>query len=158
SVQSLNLDWKPTKEALGLSGKGTIALTAGGTSVTIGAELSYDDPKNWSLKADGLAGSTWTPVPGLAIKPQDVPGSITAKDDAYELSLKVAPSETWRPTGDVSVDNLELALSTTCPETGAPCPTDAKLFTTLTGDATFTLPSVGDVKASLAGVLALPSG
>ena len=157
-VEALSVELAPTTESLGLSGEGTILVQSGSTSLGVDVKLTYDDPKNWSLTADGAGTSSWTPLPGLTISPSDVHGSITAKDDKYELSLKVSPKGTWSPTSAVSISDVELLLASTCEDTGAPCPRDASLFLQTSGRADFQLPSVGKISTELRGVLALPSG
>jgi hypothetical protein len=157
-VESLSVTMAPTHESLGLSGEGTILLKTASSSFGVGVKLAYDDPRNWSLTADGAGTVSWTPLPGLTIAPSDVHGAITAKHDKYEFSLRLTPAGTWSPTTAVDISKLELALSNTCEDTGAPCPKDAAVFLHVKGDAEFRLPTVGSVATSLRGVLALPSG
>src|SRR5207248_933938 len=124
----------PTMAITGaIASDGTIALDSPSGSLGFGVKLAYDDPKNWSLTADGLGDSEWRPLPGLTLTPKDVHGAITAKDDAYHFSLEVAPAAAWTPTGQLSVADLKLSLSNTCADTGAPCPEKASVFLQLSG-------------------------
>ncbi|MBV8598339.1 MAG: hypothetical protein JO017_05895 [Actinobacteria bacterium] len=157
-VKTLTVKIAPTTDSLGLSGTGTLELAGPSAGLGLGVKLTYDNPKNWSLTADGLGDSTWSPLPGLTLKPSEVHGFVAAKDDTYEFSLDVAPAAPWTPNSSVTVSNVKLKLSNTCPDTGAPCPANTSIFLDASGDAAFTLPSVGTVKTSLRGVLGLPSG
>ena len=157
-IQTLTVHAKPTSDSLGLEANGTIRMAAGSDTVDVNVKLAYDNPKNWSLTAEGSGDATWTPVPGLTIAASDFSGSIVAKDDAYQLTLHVALSNDWKPNDRVTVSGLELTLSNTCIEGGGPCPKDASLFLEAKGKVTFDLPSIGTVSANLAGSLALPTG
>src|SRR5262249_10855722 len=102
--------------------------------------------------------ATWTPLPGLTIAAKDFTGAITAKDDKYQVSLRVKPSTDWKPSSSVTISNLDFGLSNQCPDTGAPCPKDASIFFDIAGDVSFNLPTIGKVDTTLKGTLALPSG
>jgi hypothetical protein len=158
SIKSLAVKVAPTDKTLGISAEGTIALAVPSGSAEVKVKLAYDNPANWSLTAEGAGDAEWKPLPGLTIASKDFSGAIIAKDDKYELSLKVALSNDWKPTPSITVSNLVLNLSNICPNTGAPCPPDARVFLDLKGDVAFVLPSIGTANASIAGALALPSG
>ncbi|HWB22493.1 MAG TPA: hypothetical protein VG652_06355 [Gaiellaceae bacterium] len=159
-VKTLSVSIAPTADSLGLTGEGTVEVTgaAGAGGLGVGVKLAYDNPRNWSLAADGIGSAVWEPVSGLKLSPSDVHGSISAKDDKYDFSLSITPAAAWTPTSSVSVANMKLSLSTTCDATGAPCPPNSSVFLQVSGDATFTLPNVSPAKATLSGVLGLPSG
>ena len=157
TLQSLVVKLKPTDQSLGLTATGKIGLAVPSSSLDIAVKLAYDDPANWSLTAEGEGDATWQPVPGLTLAAKNFKGAIVAKDDKYALTLHVAADE-WKPTSSITVSNLELNLSNMCKDTGAPCPRDASLFLDLHADASFELPVVGTLAASLDGALALPSG
>ena len=156
-IDALSASMEPTADSLGLKGNGTVLLTSGSSSVGVGVKFAYDNPRNWSLTADGGGTGSWNPLPGLVIGPKDFSGSITAKDDKYDFSLKLAPAQAWKPTDAVTVSGLKLTLSNTCQATGATCPTNARLFLTASGHVDVSLPGT-TVSTDLAGVLALPSG
>ncbi|HEX4677894.1 MAG TPA: hypothetical protein VH210_01640, partial [Gaiellaceae bacterium] len=158
SIKTLKVKVAPTDQTLGITAEGTIGLAVPSGSADVNVKLAYDNPANWSLTAEGAGDAAWTPLPGLTIASKDFSGAIVAKDDKYELSLKVALSNDWKPTSSMTVSNLVLNLSNVCPNTGAPCPPQASVFLDLKGDVAFTLPSIGVAKASIAGALALPSG
>ena len=158
TIKTLNVKVAPTDQSLGITAAGTIGLAVPSGSADVNVKLAYDNPANWSLTAEGAGDAVWTPLPGLTIASKDFSGSIVAKDDKYELTLKVALSNPWKPTPSITVSNLALTLSNVCPNTGAPCPPQAAVFLDLKGDVAFDLPKVGTAKASIAGTLALPSG
>jgi hypothetical protein len=157
-IKTLTVKMAPTDTGLGLSGVGEIAMSTPSGSAGVKVALTYENPKNWSLEAEGTGDADWTPLPGLTIKPSDFTGSIIAKDDKYDLTLKAALSTDWKPSSSVTISGLELTLSNQCPDTGAPCPTDASVFFDAKGSVTVALPGIGDVQTDLAGTLALPSG
>ncbi len=157
-IAALTVKAAPTDRSLNLSGSGQIELTTPSGKAGVNVDLAYDNPKNWSLTATGTGDASWTPLPGLTIAAKDFAGAIMAKDDAYDLTLKVAPAATWKPSSSVTVTNLALTLSNTCPETGAPCPPSAAVFFDVKGDVAFDLPAIGTVKTTLKGTIALPSG
>jgi uncharacterized repeat protein (TIGR01451 family) len=156
-IAELNVKMEPTETSLGLTGNGLLELTTSSTKIGLHVKLAYENPANWSLTAEGVGDTVWSPLPGLSIAAKDFSGAIVAKDDAYELTLK-AKIASWKPTDSVSISDLELRLSNTCPDTGAPCPPKASVFLDLTADVSFTLPGAGTVDTALAGSLALPSG
>ena len=86
----------PTKDSLGLTGTGTIQVTGAAGGLGVGVKLTYDNPKNWSLTADGQGSAPWQPVSGLTLMPSDVHGSISAKDDKYDFSLEITPQPRGR--------------------------------------------------------------
>ncbi|MFL5928487.1 MAG: hypothetical protein ACJ77E_16270 [Gaiellaceae bacterium] len=158
AIQTMNVKIEPTEDSLGIEGSGLIELSTPSGKVGVHVGLTYADPSNWKLTAAGVGDTAWTPLPGLSIKASDFSGSIEAKNDAYELTLKAELSTPWTISSSVSVPTLGLTLSNVCPDTGAPCPKDASLFLDLKGSIAFTLPGVGSVDANVAGALALPSG
>jgi hypothetical protein len=157
-VSELHVKLAPTDESLNLTASGLIDLSVPSGKIGVHVKLAYDDPANWSLAAQGVGDTTWEPVPGLKLAAKDFSGAIIAKDDKYELTLHVAPSEAWKPTSSITASNLELDLSNVCPNTGAPCPEDASIFLNLKGDVSLAMPVVGTLSAKIAGTLALPSG
>ncbi|HVU78869.1 MAG TPA: hypothetical protein VHC67_14930 [Gaiellaceae bacterium] len=156
-IAQLNVKMAPTADSLGLTGNGLLELTTSSTKVGIHVRLAYDNPANWSLTAEGVGDTVWSPLPNLSIAAKDFSGAIVAKDDAYQLTLK-AKIASWKPTDSVTISNLELSLSNTCPDTGAACPPKASVFLDLKAGVSFALPGLGSVDTSLAGSLALPSG
>ncbi|HEX3806373.1 MAG TPA: hypothetical protein VHV52_06290 [Gaiellaceae bacterium] len=157
-INTLTVKMEPTDTSLGLTGSGQLALSTPNGTAAVDVKLAYDNPKNWSLTATGAGDATWSPLPGLTIAAKDFSGAIVAKDDTYDLTLKVAPSADWKPSSSVTISNLELTLSNTCDDTGAACPTSADVFLNLKGDVAFALPVIGTVNTTLAGTLALPTG
>jgi hypothetical protein len=157
-IKTLKVKVAPTETSLGISAEGTLALAVPSGSAEVNVKLAYDNPANWSLTAEGAGDAAWTPLPGLTVASKDFSGAIVAKDDKYELTLKVALSNAWKPTSNITVSNLVLNLSNVCPNTGAPCPPQASVFLDLKGDVAFALPTIGTAKASIAGSLALPTG
>lgn len=158
SISSLTITATPTVDSLGLSGAGVVAIVAGSTSFDINVSFAYSNLKNWSLTATGSGQQTWTPIPGLTVRGSDVRGSISASNDAYQFSLTFSSQSQWTPKSGVTVSNLVLSVSDTCPDSGAPCPTDASLFLRAAGDVSLNLPVVGAAQARLSGVLAIPTG
>ncbi len=158
SLDSLSVTINPTATSLGLSGSGLVSLTSGSTNFGFAVDLSYSDPKNWSLKATGTGSSTWTPITGLTISPSDASGSISAVNGVYEFSLVLNPQASWTPKAGITLSNMLLSLSNVCPDSGAPCPTSASLFLKVSADASLNLPVLGTAQAHVAGVLALPTG
>jgi len=158
SLDSLLVTINPTAMSLGLTGSGVVSVTSGTTNFGFAVSFGYSDPKNWSLKATGTGTSTWTPLAGLTISPSDASGSISAVNGAYEFSLVLSPQAPWTPKTGITLTNIVLLLSNVCPDSGAPCPTDASLFLKVSADASLNLPAVGTAQAHVAGVLALPTG
>ncbi len=158
TIATLSVKAEPTAETLGITGTGQIDLSTPTGTTGVNVKFAYDNPSNWSLAAEGTGDATWTPLPGLTIASKDFTGAITAKDDKYNLSLRVKLSNDWKPSSSVTISNLDLGLSNQCPDTGAPCPKDASVFFDLSGDVSFNLPTIGTVTTTLKGTLALPSG
>lgn len=158
SLDTLNVKVQPTANSLGLTGSGTVSVTSGSTTFGFNVNLSYSDPKNWSLSATGTGTSSWTPLSGLTITPSDAHGSIAAVNGAYQFSLELSPQSSWTPKTGVTISNIVLSLSNVCPDSGAPCPTGASLFLRVAGDGSFSLPIVGAAQTHISGVIALPSG
>jgi hypothetical protein len=158
TIAALAVKMQPTAETLGITGTGQIDVSTPTGTAGINVKLAYDNPRNWSLAAEGTGDATWTPLPGLTIAAKDFTGKVAAVDDKYELSLRVKPSNDWKPSSSVTISNLDLGLSNQCPNTGAPCPKDATVFFDISGDVAFHLPTIGTVNTSLKGALALPSG
>jgi hypothetical protein len=157
-LDSLSLEVAPTAESLGVSGQGTVLVTTGSGTAGVGISFRYDNPRNWSVTADGAGTAEWQPLPGLTIRPSDFHGSITATDGKYQFSLHVTPQENWSPSSSATLSGIDLSLSNVCPDTGAPCPKGASLFLDFKASANFSLPSVGSVPVEVRGVLALPTG
>ncbi|HZQ81553.1 MAG TPA: hypothetical protein VFB25_06220 [Gaiellaceae bacterium] len=157
-INTLTVKMEPTADSLGLTGTGSIGLSTPNGTVGVDVKLAYDNPRNWSLTATGSGDATWNPLPGLTIAAKDFSGAIVAKDDTYDLTLKVAPSEDWKPSANATISNLDLSLTNRCPDTGAACPENAAVFFALSGNVAFNLPAIGTVSTTLAGTLALPSG
>ena len=159
SVSSLSVTWAPTDTSVGITGTGQLALGAGSSDAAVGVDLSYDDPANWSLTADGSGSATWQPLPGLTVTPSDFHGAVTAKDGKYAFSLSVEPTAPWQAATGVTLSGIKLALSNVCNEGGGGrCPPGASVYLQLGADGTFTVPVVGTIESRVEGALALPSG
>jgi hypothetical protein len=158
TVSSLAISWSPGGQDAGLSGRGQIDLSTGGSQVGIGFNLAYSDPKNWSLNLNGTGSASWQPLPSLTVSPADFHGAIEAKGDRYVFAIEVAPSSSWTPASGVSVSALKMGLTNVCDPAKTGCPDGASLYLSLQGQVIVLLPSVGQVSANLAGVVGLPKG
>ncbi len=90
--------------SLGLTGEGTINVTGAAGGLGVGEKLAYDNPKNWSLTADGQGSATWEPVSGLKLTPSRRPRLDLGEGRQVRLLAR------GHPVRSLDADELDLGL------------------------------------------------
>lgn len=100
---------------------GSGVVTIGRSGLQLGMDAVFTDKNNWSLKANSLAASVFSPAQGISIDPRTISGSITKSSGEISWSL-TGPTTTWSMTSDAAL-TTEFSLSTSCPFSDAmKCP------------------------------------
>ena len=156
SVTSLTATWNPTAaaDAPSITGSGAIAIASGSAEpLALNANLSYTSRTTWSLAVTAAGGPAWTPLPGLQLTPSDFSGSVGQKNGSWNWNLD-ADVPSWRVSGALTLQNLDIGLSDRCTGTDPPCP-DASMFLTVSTQAQLTPPTGDGFTANAKAVLGL---
>ena len=143
----------PTKPVIG--GRAMLRIASGDASpLDLSVSLSYARALDWSLALTGKGGNTWTPIPGLSMRPGDLTGSVADVNGArtWGITGKIAD---WRATSRVSASSVKVAVTDTCGDDPAPACPDAELFIRLDGTVGLDAAGAGNVKAPMKAVLGL---
>ena len=91
------------------------------TPIALTANLSYTSTTNWSVTLTASGGPTWQPVSGLQVQPSNFSGAIAQVNGAWQWNIK-ASIPTWNVTSILTLTNITLDLTNSCPSTTLICP------------------------------------